>query len=1003
MPWTLRPTAGVGTGGAPVTSYYTLTTSATTGGPTSYKPGQLIILYLRVTAYDYKFRGLLGYARPTSDLNGRVGDWEQPDPELYSSPWPLGNQCQGSLTHTSARIKPFLSKLYWRAPAAGAGSVRFEFLVKQGDANTGAFFYMSNGFLTLTEGTAPPPQAIFLSGASLSCNQHCINIGGSCDQTAQTALATGGLTGMQNNVWPWFACNHMLASCQNIDPLRTAITNDCTYHDAATCGAATPASTCAGTTTDSRFCACKPDPCNPSPCHVGGGNCSVDTSRPLTEDAWICTCNSGFGGRDCSQLQPTCGRTGQPHFPCLNGGTCSVSGGSVVCNCATSYGGAWTGLTCEIPPPCDANPCNAVDSAATCSNIPNGTGFSARCACSSGYSGPTCRVIDGCALRALAGQNCLNGGVCADNPDDSSPTRSSCNCPLGWLPLGRCDQDLDECAFGSNPCLHGNCTNLPGTFSCACDTTWSGTLCDQPDAGFLWCPSGPCGSNGVNCVECPADASCVAADIPSGQASSFKCTCRPGWGGKQCQTLVDFCATNPCRNGASCANTPGNPGTGTCTCLAGFTDASCSTDINECLPTNPCQNGGTCNNSPGTFSCACPSTHTGPLCATVISQAAVWCTPDNPCSAVGSSACHECNSSMIAPCVAADIVSPATTGYHCDCLPGYSGAQCASQAQYCSPNPCLNGGTCNQDGSNPATGTCTCPSGYTGSLCETDVDECAAVPSVCRNGGTCTNFPGTFQCACPSGITGNNCEITGTPTPQWCSPVSPCVNSDGCVECPGDSRCTANDIIPGRTSGYKCLCKYGFTDSRCNTPVDFCASNPCLNNGVCVSDPVSNPTTGYSCACPTGFTGQNCQTNPDDCLGLPANTCQNGGVCVDGVGTFTCNCQPQYSGANCQQYTVGASELPCRSNSDCPSDLDSTCNGAGQYATCGNAIGCADDSSCPSFSKCTGAIGSSRYCQEMTGLADGEPCNANSQCESGNCIDSVCSVPVASAASFSLL
>jgi hypothetical protein len=54
---------------------------------TTYKPGELMVLYLRVLDYNYKFRGLLGYARPTSDSSVRVGDWEQPDPALF---FPLG-------------------------------------------------------------------------------------------------------------------------------------------------------------------------------------------------------------------------------------------------------------------------------------------------------------------------------------------------------------------------------------------------------------------------------------------------------------------------------------------------------------------------------------------------------------------------------------------------------------------------------------------------------------------------------------------------------------------------------------------------------------------------------------------------------------------------------------------------------------------------------------------------------------------------------------------------
>ena len=35
----------------------------------------------------------------------------------------------------------------------------------------------------------------------------------------------------------------------------------------------------------------------------------------------------------------------------------------------------------------------------------------------------------------------------------------------------------------------------------------------------------------------------------------------------------------------------------------------------------------------------------------------------------------------------------------------------------------------------------------------------------------------------------------------------------------------------------------------------------------------------------------------DDC---PGHDCQNGGTCVDGVNTFTCNCADGYDGNKCQ-------------------------------------------------------------------------------------------------------
>uniref|UniRef100_H2ZD30 EGF-like domain-containing protein n=1 Tax=Ciona savignyi TaxID=51511 RepID=H2ZD30_CIOSA len=63
--------------------------------------------------------------------------------------------------------------------------------------------------------------------------------------------------------------------------------------------------------------------------------------------------------------------------------------------------------------------------------------------------------------------------------------------------------------------------------------------------------------------------------------------------------------------------------------------------------------------------------------------------------------------------------------------------------------------------------------------------------------------------------------------------------------------------------------------------VKLCDSKPCLNNGVC-----TNVLSSYTCSCMPGFNGNNCQTNIDDCA---ANPCVNG-ACTDGVNSYTCTC-----------------------------------------------------------------------------------------------------------------
>lgn len=53
----------------------------------------------------------------------------------------------------------------------------------------------------------------------------------------------------------------------------------------------------------------------------------------------------------------------------------------------------------------------------------------------------------------------------------------------------------------------------------------------------------------------------------------------------------------------------------------------------------------------------------------------------------------------------------------------------------------------------------------------------------------------------------------------------------------------------------------------------------------------------FSFLCWTGFTGEHCEHNIDDC---PGHSCQNGGVCVDGVNTYNCQCPPHYTGDSLQ-------------------------------------------------------------------------------------------------------
>jgi len=78
---------------------------------------------------------------------------------------------------------------------------------------------------------------------------------------------------------------------------------------------------------------------------------------------------------------------------------------------------------------------------------------------------------------------------------------------------------------------------------------------------------------------------------------------------------------------------------------------------------------------------------------------------------------------------------------------------CTVVVDNCDPNPCQNGGTCFDDGSNFS---CRCPSFTSGPICSQIVAGCW--PSPCLNGGICVDVPNSFMCDCPTEYTGIICE-----------------------------------------------------------------------------------------------------------------------------------------------------------------------------------------------------------------------------------------------------
>ncbi|XP_066282461.1 uncharacterized protein [Branchiostoma lanceolatum] len=154
--------------------------------------------------------------------------------------------------------------------------------------------------------------------------------------------------------------------------------------------------------------------------------------------------------------------------------------------------------------------------------------------------------------------------------------------------------------------------------------------------------------------------------------------------------------------------------------------------------------------------------------------------------------------------------------------------------------------------------------------CNPEIDECASNP--CLNNGTCSDGVNSYTCVCRPGFTGTRCE---TDISECAS--SPCRNGGTCSD---------------GVNSYTCVCRPGFTGTHCETNIDECASSPCLNNGTCY-DGVNR----YTCWCRPGFTGTHCETDINECA---SNPCRNGGTCSDGINSYTCVCRPGFGGTRCE-------------------------------------------------------------------------------------------------------
>lgn len=659
-----------------------------------------------------------------------------------------------------------------------------------------------------------------------------------------------------------------------------------------------------------------------------GGNCAIRNHEANCE----CTVGQYFG--------PQCG-TAVNHCssnPCYNNGTCTSAPSGFTCDCR----GFATGTRCEnLIKTCNTDPTNP-----TCKNgghCINFAGFT-QCLCPSGYSGSDCSAKTAiCVTQPCNGPGVLN---CTDTSLGSN-LRRKCFCKDGYEGEN-CEINTDDCA--STPCINGGtCHDLTNSFRCDCPSGYSGTYCEIRTSA--------CSS--FNCRSRDSLANCV--DV-YGKHYNRACICSPGYaydqnGYAQYQIQQNIGPNNVQSLTATGDNTV-NLCREKCTSLqSGCAMFAFDTTQNRCFIMS---SGVTLISMNGfnTFtkvviypegdfyslkydldSPSLADPFDDEQLTTLNNLGLNICGGTTPLATICCRVGQECydSTSFPAECTNQGIRISNTLDYYvqfkCAANRVFLNNICTAKNDYCTPQPCVNGGSC----SNVFGGyTCTCLFGFTGKNCQTNINECASNP--CRNGGTCTDLVGTYNCSCAYGYQGTNCE----------TPVNFCRPPSGQITCSGHGTCRSITAV-----GYQCDCYPGYEGDMCEDETQFCESNPCLHGGTCqhmfndyrcvcpsgwqgkncdqITQHCSLPSSGgqclatcrnifdgYYCDCPSSTYGTNCENRPDPCQDY--NKCQNSAPCSFS-GSMTCTCPVAYTGDGCQILRDNCgSNNPCMNGATCSVD-----------------------------------------------------------------------------------
>ena len=444
------------------------------------------------------------------------------------------------------------------------------------------------------------------------------------------------------------------------------------------------------------------------------------------------------------------------------------------------------------------------------------------------YARAGCRNIDGCTIKeqvVTPGHTvggCLNSATCQDTYSDY--------------------------IFNS---LTVKGTGEPNSYECTCPTTprgstqefiWKGDKCEEDVDECIadGVATGICGLNAICNNLSPLKVDNARAD------NGYECTCNVGWvssgygtSGDELNNFKpcvdeDDCATNPCSNGATCANNGDGTGDYTCTCALGWSGTTCTVDINEC------DRGGLGYET---------------------------------CKALEHMVCVNENAKNDGT---AETLKGNTQGWKCECaeywawngditdaelLSGSNGERSCVDYDDCTTIPprCSNAATCTNVGKSKALDwTCVCPSGWEGRNCDEDINECEFVHTVagtedsagnkvidtasevirmhdCLDDAQCQNVDGGWECHCWDGYFGNG--------KNFCHDIDDCARHQKV-----DHFCTSDMQECSGEGDTSCGGACVYTDGDIKTVTRCASAQDCFDNVELKKVfPAAADATAYTC------------------------------------------------------------------------------------------------------------------------------------------------------------